>query len=322
MVVGQILGGVLVTADLFGTGWRPVFLLNVPVGLALLVVGRRELPTFAPVHRALDLVGLLTLSAAIFLLVVPLVLGHDQHWPLHGYLMMAASGVMLIAFVLVERRIGERGGSPLIRDRVLGAPGFAVTVAAIFLIMAGVGGFMFAFALHLQGGLGQSAMKVGLTFAPMAAGFGFAGLFWRRLPEWTHRRLGFPALVACAAGYATIGWSLSNGDPVSPALELMMLVMGLLMGCAYGQLFASSLSGVRVEDAADASGVLVTLIQLGNVIGVAAFGTLYLSSLDAPLSGLSAVNSGHAVELAVLAVAASTLAAGVMSLFRPRIGQV
>jgi MFS family permease len=319
MVIGQVLGGLLITADLFGAGWRPVFLLNVPVGLLLLVFGSRELPRLAPVHRRLDLIGLLILSAAVFLLVVPLVLGHEQHWPIRGFVMLAGSALGLVGFVLLERRIAERGGSPLIRERVLRTPGLAAAVAAIFLIMAGVGGFMFAFALHLQTGLGQSALRVGLTFAPMAFGFGLAGLWWRRLPAWSHPRLAFPALALCAAGYAVLGRALSGGDPVSAPVELMMLLMGVLAGCAYGQLFASALGAVRLEDAADASGVLVTLIQLGNVIGVSVFGTLYLSTLTAPLgTGLTGVGSGHSLELVTWAVAGSTLAAGLIALGRPR----
>ena len=323
MVIGQILGGVLVTADLFGTGWRPVFLLNVPVGVILLLAGPRLLPVFARVHRRLDLIGLLLLSAAVFLLVVPLVLGHQQHWPLRGHLMLAGSALTVAAFVVVERRIGERGGHPLIRGRVLTSPGLLAAVSAIFLIMTGVGGFLFAFALHLQSGLGQSALRVGLTFGPMAAGFGLAGLWWRRLPTWTHPRLAFPALVLCAAGYAVVGLSMAGGDPIAPGAMLILLMIGVLIGCAYGQLFASALSRVRVEDAADASGVMVTVIQLGNVLGVAVFGTLYLSTLTGTLgSGPAAADSGHAAELAALGVAATTLAAGLVSLLRPRAGQV
>jgi len=323
MVIGQVLGGVLVTADLFGTGWRLVFLLNVPIGIFLLAAGSRELPRFAPVHRRLDLIGLLTLSVAVFLLVVPLVLGHEQHWPVHGFVMLAGSILALVAFVTIEQRIAERGGSPLIRTRVLRSPGLAAAIGSIFLIMAGVAGFMFAFALHLQTGLHQSALRVGLTFAPMALGFGLAGLWWRRLPAWSHPRLPAPALALCAAGYAVLGVAVSSGVTISPALELMMMVMGALAGCAYGQLFASALSAVRVEDAADASGVVVTLIQLGNVIGVAVFGTLYLSSLTGPLGApLAVTGSGSAVELASMAVAGSTLAAAVISLLRPRAGQV
>lgn len=258
MVVGQVLGGVLVTADLFGQGWRPVFLVNVPIGIVLLVLGARELPVFEGVHRALDLVGLVSLSAAVLLLVVPLTLGHDQHWPTWGWLMLTASVLCLVTFGLVERGIAERGGAPLIRGRVLRSPGLAASVGSMFLIMSGLGGFMFAFALHLQSGLGQSALRVGLTFAPMAFGFGLAGLLWRRLPARLHARIPISALLLCAAGYVVLGWAVSSGDPLSPGIQLMMLVMGGLMGCGYGQLFAVALSGVRLEDAADASGVVVT----------------------------------------------------------------
>ena len=145
----------------------------------------------------------------------------------------------------------------------------------------------------------------------------------RRLPTWTHPRLAFPALVLCAAGYAVVGRSMAGGDPIAPGVMLILLMIGVLIGCAYGQLFASALSRVRVEDAADASGVMVTLIQLGNVIGVAVFGTLYLSTLTGTLgAGLAAADSGHAAELAALGVAATTLAAGLVSLLRPRAGQV
>jgi len=319
MVVGQVLGGVLVTADLLGTGWRPVFLINVPIGIVLLVIGARTLPVIEGVHRALDLTGLLTLSAAVLLLVVPLVLGHDQHWPVWGWLMMAASGLALIAFGLVERRHAGHGGSPLIRGRVLRSPGLAGAVGSVFLIMTGVAGFMFAVALHLQSGLGQTPLRVGLTFAPMAFGFGLAGLWWRRLPARWHPHLAFPALLLVGLGYVVLAAAVSSGKPIGPAVELMMTVMGALCGVAYGQLFASALSRVRIEDAADASGVVVTLIQLGNVVGVAVFGTVFLSALSLPLTP---VVSGHAAGMAVFGVAGSTVAASFLSLFRPRVGQV
>jgi MFS family permease len=319
LVVGQVLGGLLVTWNLFGAAWRPVFLVNVPIGIVLLVIGHRVLPVFEGLHRELDLAGLITLTAAVMLLVVPLTLGHEQHWPAWGWAMMAASGLCLAAFGLVERRIAERGGSPLIRGRVIRSPGLAVAVSSMFLIMAGVGGFMFAFALYLQSGLGQSALRVGLTYAPMALGFGVAGLLWRRLPVRIHPRIPFSALLLCAIGYAVLGRAVSSGGSITLGLELMLMVMGALAGCAYGQLFASALSGVRVQDAADASGVVVTLIQLGNVVGVATIGTLFLSSLDLPST---AATAGYAAELAALGVAACTAAAAFVSLRRPRIGQV
>ena len=320
MVAGQVLGGVLVTADLFGTGWRPAFLVNVPIGVVLLLIGSRVLPSFERVHRALDLAGLVLLSAAVLLLVVPLVLGHEQHWPVWCWAMLAGSALVLAGFVVVERRIAERGGSPLIRGRVLASPGLAAAVASIFLIMAGVGGFMFSFALHLQSGLGQSALRAGLTFAPMALGFGLAGLWWRKLPARLHPLIPFPALLLTAAGFVVLGRAISDGRAIPAGLELMMLGMGLLSGCAYGQLFGSALSGVRVQDAADASGVIVTMIQLGNVVGLAVFGSLFLSSVSLPSTP---TDSGHAAALTAIAVGISFGAAALVSLLRPRrVGQV
>jgi hypothetical protein len=182
-----------------------------------------------------------------------------------------------------------------------------------------VSGFMFSFTLHLQGGLGEGALRVGLTFAPMAAGFGLGGLWWRKLPDAWHHFLPVTGLLACSVGYAVLGLDVTSGRPIAPELEAMMVLMGAFAGVAYGQLFASALSRVRVQDAADASGVMVTVLQLGQVLGVAVFGTLFLSALAAHPS---ARDSGHAAELAALGVAGATAVAGVLSTFRPRAGQV
>jgi MFS family permease len=319
MVVGQVLGGVLVSADLFGTGWRAVFAINVPIGVVLMVLGLRSLPHFAGTPRGLDLPGLLTLSAAVFLLVVPLVMGHQESWPLWGWLMMGASLAAAAAFVLFERRLAARGGHPLIHRRVLTSPGLAVSAGSMLLLLAGVSGFLFSFTLYLQGALGESPLRAGLTFAPMAAGFGVAGLLWRRLPASWHSYLPVTALVVCAAGYAVLAGWVQSGRGIPPALEAMLVVMGLAAGCGYGQLFASALSRVQLQDASDASGVLVTVLQLGQVIGVAAFGTLFLTALTAQPT---LADAGHAAALAAAGVAAATAVAGVLSAFRPRTGQV
>jgi MFS family permease len=323
MVVGQVLGGVLVNADLFGTGWRAVFAVNVPIGIVLLAAGSRLLPNHRGTPRDLDLAGLLTLSAAVFLLVVPLVMGHEEHWPVWGWVMLGASAVVAAGFVGVERGVAGRGGHPLIRGRVLTSPGLAVAAVAMLLLLAGVSGFLFSFTLHLQGGLGDSALRSGLTFAPMALGFGLAGLWWRKLPADWHHYLPVSGLLLAALGYLVLGHEVTAGRPIGAGLEVMMVAMGALAGVGYGQLFASALSRVRVEDAADASGVLVTLIQLGQVLGVAVIGTLFLSRLP----GLAGVlptpgQSGRAAELAAYGVAAVTALAGLLSAFRPRAGQV
>src|SRR5437016_1217840 len=171
-LVGQVLGGVLVTADLFGTGWRPVFLVNVPIGLVLLIASSRLLPLDQRTpERPLDVAGLVSLAAAVLLLVVPLVLGHEEGWPAWTILSLGASVVAITAFALIERSVEARGGAPLIASRVLRSPGMAWALISIVFALSAYGGFLFTFTQHLQLGLKDSALQAGLTFTPMAIGF-------------------------------------------------------------------------------------------------------------------------------------------------------
>ena len=315
-VVGQVLGGVLVSADLFGTGWRPTFLLNVPIGIVLLLAGRRLLPVLpGNRERSLDLPGLVVLAAALGLLVVPLVLGHEEHWPLWGWLMLGASALMFALFGLVERRVATSGGSPLIHGRVLRAPGLLTAGGALFLTMATVGGVMFAMAMHAQAGLGLSPLDAGLVFLPMSLGFGLSGIYWQRLPQRWHGRLPTAGLALSAFGYLGLGLLLRDGSRIGPAVEVLMLPLGLVGGCAYGPLMGRALSRVDRADAADASGVVITMMQLGSVVGVATLGTLFLSGVSYPAP---APVSGHAFFATTLGVLGVMLAAAVLSAKRRR----
>src|ERR1039457_1754693 len=121
-VVGQVVGGLLISANLFGTGWRPVFLVNVPIGAVLLAVGARALPHGrGEPGRTLDLPGLAWLTPAVLAFVLPLVLGQPEHWPVWGWILMAASLPLVVGFAWAERRGGGAGGTPLMRRRRGGA---------------------------------------------------------------------------------------------------------------------------------------------------------------------------------------------------------
>ena len=316
-VVGQVLGGVIVSADLFGTGWRPVFLVNVPIGIALLGWAGRHLPADrGAAHRALDPAGVLTLSAAVLLLVVPLVLGHEENWPAWCWLSLAASVVAFAVFVQVERRLAARGGAPLVADRVLRAPGLLVGAAALFVALINYAGFLFSFALHLQSGLGESAVHAGLSFAPMAIGFAITGLTWRMLPVRVHGPMIPVGLVIAAAGYLLLAPILRGGGDGGVAMEIDLFVVGLALGIAFSPMITVALTHVPLPDAADASGVLVTVFQLGQVVGVATLGTTYLSLVHGP----GAHESAHAVSITLVVLAASALAAAAfaVALVRPR----
>ncbi|MFJ3770602.1 MFS transporter [Streptomyces sp. NPDC090075] len=312
---GQVVGGVLVSADLFGTGWRPVFLVNVPVGAALLVLGRRVLPPAAgsgPERaRGMDLPGLVLLAAAVSLLTVPLVLGQEEDWPLWSWLSLTAAVLLFALFCGYESRLARSGGAPIVAPRVLRHPGMGVAVFRILAVMAVNAGFLFALTLHVQSGLGYSALRAGLTFAPTAVVFGVVALTWRRWPA-SWQRLLTPAGFALAAlGVAGVGLAFHGGGDGGAWLYLAYAGVGAGLALAFSPTLTGALATVRPEDAADASGLLATVTQLGQLIGVAAFGTLFLNRLES-LGVPEAYTSAEALSACAWALAA-TAAAGAVS---------
>lgn len=304
--LGQSVGGVLVSADLFGTGWRPVFLVNVPIGLVMLVVAPRVLPKDsggAPERRrGLDLPGLVVLAAAVTLLTVPLVLGQEEGWPLWGWISLGLSVLLFALFMTLESRLTRRGGAPLVSTRVLRAPGMPRAVTVIALTMAVNAGFLFAVALHLQSGLGFSALRTGLTFAACAVTFGAVGLNWRRLPASWRPWLAPAGLLVAALSFAGLGLALRDGGHGGAMLYITLLTLGAGLGFAFSPTLTLALGKVAPQDAADASGLLATVTQLGQLLGVATLGTLFLNRLD--LSGPHPSAHAYAVTSAALAAVA------------------
>jgi MFS family permease len=325
-VVGQVVGGLLISADLFGSSWRPIFLVNVLIGVVLLAAGARLLPHGrADRARGLDLAGLATLSPAALAFVVPLVLGQSEHWPAWGWACLGASGLLVAGFALVERRAAAAGRSPIVPGRLIRLPGVGMAIAALFVTMTIFGGFLFAFALHLQGGLGESALRAGLTFAPAAAAFAVVSLNWRRLPGQVHEVViiaGFGATAASMLGLAAL---VRGGGDGGAATYLLAVLFGAGMAAAYSPLMARTLLRVPVADAADATGVIVTVVQLAIVVGVATFGTLYLNlagRLPAQ-HGADAFRllSAHALSVTCLALATAAIAGAGLAVLRTLAGR-
>jgi len=306
-VVGQVVGGLLVSADLWGTGWRPVFLVNVPVGVVLLVLSARVLPRDSgEPGRGMDLPGLVTLSAAVLFLVVPLVLGHEEHWPLWGWLMLGGSALAFALFVVVERA----ARAPLVPGAVLRAPGIVPALGALLTTMAAYGGYLFTVALHLQVGLRFSALHAGLMFVLPASCFAVASLNWRRLPARWYPLLPTLGMSVGALSLVLVALGVRGGDGLGGLFWLGQALFGLGFGTAFSPLITLALARVPLTQAADASGLLTTMTQLAQVVGVAAFGTLYLSLHP----------SGHALAVvcALEAVAALFSATVTLSLVRGR----
>ncbi|WP_129840435.1 MFS transporter [Streptomyces sp. RFCAC02] len=295
---GQIVGGALISADLFGLAWRPVFLVNVPFGIALLVVGARVLPAAGgrPPGRArpLDPAGLVLLSASVLLLTVPLVLGQDRDWPAWCLWCLAASLVPAALFAAQQARTARTGGAPLISPRMLRTPGVLPGALSVFLSMAVTGGLTFSVSLHVQGpdatgGLAYGALHAGLTFIPQAVGYGLASLYWGKaaavLRHWT-AAAGF--LVA-GASMAVTGLLLRDGRGVDLPVLLVFTVTGLGLGLSFSASLNRTLASVRPEEAPDASGLLGMMTQLGMLAGIAALGTLFLGRADSAHSTADAL---------------------------------
>ncbi|MDQ1742961.1 MAG: hypothetical protein QOE23_1300 [Pseudonocardiales bacterium] len=280
-VAGLVLGGVIVNADLFGTSWRPVFMVNVPIGLVLIALVPRLLPQDAPTaRRRLDLAGLAVAIPAVFLMVLPAVLGRELDWPAWTFACIAVGIVLAVVFVLIERRIAAAGGDPLLNFAVLRAPGISVGMITLICVQLTYGGFLFVFTLHLQAGLRESALRAGLTYLPMSILFGLTGFYWRKLPERLHPVLAPAGLALSAVSYGLIGIAMHSGTSGGWLMWVGTMLNGVGMGLSVSPLLTQSLVNVPMMQAADASGLLTTAVQLGQVAGIAVFGAIYLTLIE------------------------------------------
>jgi predicted MFS family arabinose efflux permease len=310
VAAGQVLGGVVVTADLAGSTWRAVFLVNAPIGVALLAAAWRHLPAGRAGARAFDVPGMLALAAPMVLLVLPLAVGRELGWPVWSVACLVAVAPALAAFLAVERACLRRGGEPLVDLTLLGDRVVALGVAAIMAVMAGFAAFAFMLTLHLQGGLGYSPLRASLTFLPYAVGFGAASLNWRRLSSGWHAwtaPAGFALLAACEVGLAVAFGAGPDRWPVP--VGALMFGAGAAHAAAFAPLAVAVTARARPEQAASLSGMLSTATTLAAVVGVAAGGGAYLAVASAAGGGSTA-----AFQVGAVGLAAAMLASGVAAL--------
>ena len=229
------------------------------------------------------------------------VLGHEQGWPTWTFVSLVLSAVAIAVFALIERAVERSDGAPLIAQRVLRAPGMPAALIAVVLALAAYGGFLFTFTQHLQGGLRESAQQAGLTFVPLAVGFALSSLNWRRLPASWHEWIIPAGCVLAAVGYLLVGLDVADGSAGGLLLPIALFIGGFGQGMAASPIVTVALSKVAPQDASDASGVLTTVIQLGLVIGVATFGSVFLT--EAALPGVHPTASAIALTLWLIVVA-------------------
>lgn len=291
-VSGLVFGGIIVNADILGYGWRPVFFINVPLGILLVSLVPRLVPADERTGGvSLDLLGLLIAVVAVFAIVFPLVLGHELNWPAWTFASIAAGLVLSVLFLVYERRLTERGGAPLLNLAVFQAPSLRAGLVTLTCMQVAYGGFLFVFTLHLEFGLDYSALRTGLTYVPMSAVFGLVGFFWRRLPAPVQPFVGPIGLALCAIGYPAVAQGIAGERPGGALMWASLVLIGIGFGLSASPLLTHSLAQVPRAQAPDASGVVTTTVQLGQVLGIAAVGTIFFMvapSTDGVIDGAAA----------------------------------
>ena len=309
-VAGQVVGGALVTLDLAGTSWRPVFLVNVPVGVALLLAGPRLLPvTRSPVRRALDIRGVALLLAVVLAVIVPLVFGHEAGWAPWTFACLAAAvpaGALLVAHL---NRLRTAGGDPLVDLRLLRRPPLTLALLAVCAAVVAYGGFLFTMTLHLQSGMGRSAPSSGLTFAPYAVGFAVVSLAMAGAGARSARVLTPLGLAITAAAYAGLGLAARHGAWDAAVQLPLLAVAGAGFGTGFSPLIARAISDVPAQAAPDASGLVNTAVQLCFALGVATIGSAFLDQATA----MTAAVTGHAFAIAAYACGGLSLAGAALA---------
>lgn len=314
VALGPLLGGLLISADIAGSDWRPIFLINVPLGLLTLVAALRLLPSAKGRGGPLDLLGIALVSATVLLITVPLVEGREKGWPLWSWLMLAAAVPAAVAFAAWEAWRTRAGKGPLIDVRLFRNRGFTGGVGIGLAYFAGFIGLFFALSLYLQLGLGRSALAAGLILLPFAAGALVGGLFSGRVTDKLGRGVLLVGSAAVAVGtlgvivtVRQVGFDLSG-----PELLPSLLVAGIGSGLVISPNVNLVLATVPWQDSGAASGVVNTAQRLGTALGVAVVGVALFGTLGTSAAGAAeAVAPQLRMSLTAAGVPAASVEAGV-----------
>ena len=279
-ILGPTLGGALISWDVLGLQWRAIFLVNVPIGIVALIFGFRNLQdSRSEKAQRLDVPGVVLSAVGLFLLVYPLAEGRERGWPLWLVVMAVASAPVLLAFVLHEKRRGDRDDSPLIELSIFTDRAFAVGSLMALLFFSVLITFFFSVSLTLQAGFGFTALHSGLTTLPFAVGSAVLSASSNKIAQ----KLGSLVLLLGAAvlAVALLVFSFVLGQEGTTPHWLVLAGPLVLAGAGLGLFIAPLqtviLSGVKQENAGSASGVLPTFQQLGGSVGLAALGVLFFT---------------------------------------------
>ncbi|WP_256356145.1 MFS transporter [Streptomyces sp. PKU-EA00015] len=283
-VSGPLLGALLTQWNLFGLEWRPIFLINLPVGIAGLILGRKFITeSRAPKALRLDLVGVALATLGLLMLIYPLTRGRELDWPLWGHVCMAASPLVFAVFVAYEKYKTRKDGSPLVELSLFKVKSFAAGIAVQLTFGVVLGIFFLVWTLYMQIGLGWSPLKAGLTGVPFSiAVSAAAGMSVQLLVPRFGRKVLQAGAVTMAAGLLIYIWEAGRyGTAIAPwQMILPLVVMGVGMGLIVAPLTDAVLSEVPREHAGSASGLINTTAQMGNALGLGLVSVVFFGTID------------------------------------------
>ncbi len=276
MALGPVLGGLLVGS----VGWRGVFWVNIPVGLAAIALAARFVPeSKAPTPRRPDPVGQALIIVMLGSLTYAIIEGPDLGW--HAPVIVTLFAVAAVTFAVFVAYEAHRT-EPVLDPRFFRSVPFAGSVLTAISAFAALGGFLFLATLYLQDVRGLPALSAGLYMLPMAVAMAVGAVGSSRvLARWGGRLPMMGAGAALAAGGVLLSGITASSSTLS--LSVAFTVFGLGSGMVNAPITQAAVSGMPFSQAGVASGIASTSRQVGTSLGVAITGSILAGSLHGPL---------------------------------------
>ena len=282
--LGPIAGGLLIQAFGEADGWRWVFFVNIPIGIATVIAAALYLPAHDAEHVnvGLDWVGVVMVAGGLTAILVPLIQGQEENWPLWTFLSIAGGLIIFVLFALWEVAYAKRGRNPLVPPRLYAHANFTLGTILAMVYFAGFTSIFFSLSLFWQAGLHHSALETGLVSLPFAIGTVIGSQQSQRMAARFGRNALALGLALVTISLGSLWLILTNLDPTG--LTNWILLPSMLIGGLGNGLFLAPnaqfiVATVERQDAGSASGVVNTMQRVGNAIGVAVVGSVLFGSL-------------------------------------------
>ena len=282
--LGPVLGAFLIRSNIFGLGWRPIFLINLPVALIALIAGQKALPSGRSTHPMLpDLPGAAFLTVILFLIMFPLLEGSSLGWPWYIFASIAVALALVPLFVRYLKWKQAHDESPLLMPEIFHDRAFSIGLVVSFLFNMGISGYLLFFTLTVQIGLGLGVLMSGLYCAPFAIGVLLSlGLVGRRFVPLLGRKMLPLGAAIMAISMVTMAMLLPDSPPLhgfALAIAIPQLTAGIGLGTFLAAMSPIILSNVEVRYAGIAAGVMNSSQQFCGALGIAVVGGIFFSLL-------------------------------------------